>query len=622
MNTFLDNKRELILILCISFFLFFLKWVLSFHFFVSESLTIKVINESFNDGYDYYHYIKSLANLNFDSLYSSSLTTKYFLPIPYGSVVFHSILYKLIGDISFILLEWIAIFLFILIFYSIFKLINFTKNTAILLSVIFYVLPETLLFFNSFGIAELNSFAGNFYNLRFPRPLVANLLFFLFIYILIKSHINNNMFNFRNLFSLAVLFALSLSSFFFLFLNEVITFIIYLLIVYNKKIIPQIKLNFTKVFYALIIFLLIVTPFFFLLFKTNPDYMERMGIINVSISDKIFLLKHYLAKLFHLKLVLVYFFLIFTYFIMKKFNYENLKYIFIFYILFISSIISPLIFVLLSNKIAFLYHFNNTVVVCLVLLILMLLIVNFKFFLNSINLSFNNNYLFVFTIFLILFFYNLNSYRNYINYTNDELRIDRNKIIDLISNNSLIKISNSKILSFDKKIMVWSILKGNQDLNVIDGTYTLRDSSQIEDDLINAFKFLKLSKKDFNIFISNSKIGYRYNNPELKIFFWQKYTANSFYRFNKSNDFDSEVLDFLINSSPFYVHQFALPNFEIIRMLDKFVKNQTIKTNNPDIIIIEKTHTIFNKVIVNNKNYCKKFDGKKLDLYILKKFCV
>ena len=57
-------------------------------------------------------------------------------------------------------------------------------------------------------------------------------------------------------------------------------------------------------------------------------------------------------------------------------------------------------------------------------------------------------------------------------------------------------------------------------------------------------------------------------------------------------------------------------------MLDKFVKNQTIKTNNPDIIIIEKTHTIFNKVIVNNKNYCKKFDGKKLDLYILKKFCV
>ena len=93
MNTFLDNKRELILILCISFFLFFLKWVLSFHFFVSESLTIKVINESFNDGYDYYHYIKSLANLNFDSLYSSSLTTKYFLLIPYGSVVFHSILY-------------------------------------------------------------------------------------------------------------------------------------------------------------------------------------------------------------------------------------------------------------------------------------------------------------------------------------------------------------------------------------------------------------------------------------------------------------------------------------------------------------------------------------------------
>ena len=47
MNTFLDNKKELILILCVSFLLFFLKWALSFHFFVSESLTIKIINESY-----------------------------------------------------------------------------------------------------------------------------------------------------------------------------------------------------------------------------------------------------------------------------------------------------------------------------------------------------------------------------------------------------------------------------------------------------------------------------------------------------------------------------------------------------------------------------------------------
>ena len=551
-------------------------------------------------------------------LYNSDLLTIYYLPIPYGSVIFHTIFYKLFGDVSFILLELIGVFLFILIFFSIFKLISFSKTTAILLSIIFYVLPETLIYFKYFGIIELRPFAENFYNLRFPRPFVANLLFFTFLYILIKIHLNKSLFHLKNLFALSVIFALSFSSFFFLFLNQAVTFILYLAIFYKKEFFKEIKINLFKIIYPLVLFLLITVPFLFLILNANPDYMERMGVIEISFSDKIFLLKHYLSKIFRLKLLIIYTLIFFSYLFMKKFNYKNLKYAYIFYILFISSLITPIVFILLSNKIAFLYHFNNTVVVCIVLLFLMLILINTNFLLNRIGLKIKNIYFSIFVILLIVIFHNFNEYKNF---KNNKLRIEKNKIINLIIANKLINLDSIKILTFDRSIMTWSIMKGNKNLYVVDGTYTLRDSAIIEDDLINAFKFYKLKEHDFRNFISNKKIGYRYNNPILKSFFWQKYTANSFYRFNKSNDFDSEVMDFVLNSSPYYSHQFAIPNFELKRLLNKFKLNDVDKNYNPDIIVNNKNHSVFNKININDVDYCKKFEGKKIDLYLLKKYC-
>ena len=340
-NNFLVKRKELIVIFCISFFFFFIKWYLSFYFYSDEGLLIKVINESSStfftgDSYTYFHYIKSLADLNFDSLYDKDLKSNYYLLVPYGSIVFHSFFYKLIGNVSFIFLELVAIFLFITIFYSIFRLINLSKNMAVLLAVIFYTMPDFLYFFNNFNIAELGTFSGNFFNLRFPRPFVSNILFFTFILILLKSHIEQNLFANKNLLSLSFIFGITLSSFFFLFLTEAITFIFYLLIFYKKDIFTVIKSNLKKIIYSIFLFLLITLPFFFLINYTNPDYSERMGIIEISSTDKIFLIKHYLYKLFRLKLILVYLTLIISYLFMKKFNKENLKFIFIFYLLFIS----------------------------------------------------------------------------------------------------------------------------------------------------------------------------------------------------------------------------------------------------------------------------------------------
>ena len=624
-NNFLVKRKELIVIFCISFFFFFIKWYLSFYFYSDEGLLIKVINESSStfftgDSYTYFHYIKSLADLNFDSLYDKDLKSNYYLLVPYGSIVFHSFFYKLIGNVSFIFLELVAIFLFITIFYSIFRLINLSKNMAVLLAVIFYTMPDFLYFFNNFNIAELGTFSGNFFNLRFPRPFVSNILFFTFILILLKSHIEQNLFANKNLLSLSFIFGMTLSSFFFLFLTEAITFIFYLLIFYKKDIFTVIKSNLKKIIYSIFLFLLITLPFFFLINYTNPDYSERMGIIEISSTDKIFLIKHYLYKLFRLKLILVYLTLIISYLFMKKFNKENLKFIFIFYLLFISSIIAPFAFILLSNKIAFLYHLNNTVVVCLMLLILMLVILNCNFIFQKIKFNIKTTYLSSALIFFIIITYNFNIYYNYIENLDDKLRIDRKKITNFLIQDESIDLSKSSLLTFDRKIMTWALFNNNRDLYIVDGTFSIKSSSFIEDDLINLFKFFKLSEDDFLKFISNKKIGYRYNNPVLKTFFWQKYTANSFYTFKRSQDFEKKTLSFIINSSPFYSHQFAIPKFEITRLMNKFNSNTLRKKNDPNIIIINKKNKFFYKMKVDNR-YCKILNGDELVLYIKKTSC-
>jgi hypothetical protein len=625
MINFFKKKKEFIAIFCISFFLFFVKWTLSLYFFNDEDLSIRVINESSStfttfDSYNYFHYIKSLADFNFKSLYDPDLQSDYYLLIPYGSVIFHSIFYKLVGNTSFILLEFLAIFLFITIFYLIFRLINFSKNLSILLPVIFYTLPDFLHFFNYFNIIEIRSFSGNFYSLRFPRPLVSNLFFFAFIYILIQSHIKKNLFTKKNLFSLSIIFGMTLSSFFFLFLTIAITFILYLLIYFKKNIFQIINLNLKKIIYSLILFILIILPFIFLLYFTNPDYSERMGIIEITLTDKFFLINHYFYKLFRLKLILVYIVLFFSYLFMKKFNYENLKYVYIFYILFVSSIIAPFVFIIFSNKIAFLYHLNNTVVVCLVLLILMFFLVNVNLIIKKIKINFKNEYLTISVISIIIIIHNFNIFHNYKKDIDNHLRIERSKIINILLKDDSIDISKSKILTFDRKIMTWSLFKDNRDLYIIDGTFTIRDNSLIENDLINLFKFFELSEEDFLKFISNKKIGYRYNNPVLKDFFWQKYTANSFYTFKRSKDFEKETLNFIAKSSPFYSHQFAIPKFEIDRMIKKFRSNSFIKKDKPDIIILNKNSALFKKMIIEDF-YCKKFDGKALVLYISYLYC-
>ena len=83
-------------------------------------------------------------------------------------------------------------------------------------------------------------------------------------------------------------------------------------------------------------------------------------------------------------------------------------------------------------------------------------------------------------------------------------------------------------------------------------------------------KYLDLSKNDFSEFIKNKKLSYwRYRNENVKDFFWLRYQANSLITFNKSKNFNKEVLDFVNKSSPLLIQQLLIPNEELQRLLKK-----------------------------------------------------
>ena len=621
-NKLIDNK-ELFFILLISFVFFSLKWILSFYFFGSEDITIKVISDSSIsvdafDSHTYFHYVKSLSDFDFTSLYNKNLTTDYLISSPYGSIIIHSFLFKLFGEAGFIISEYIFITLFFLIFYLLFRKIEFSKEISILLPVIFFTFPIIFKNLNYFGIMEVKTLIDVFYGLRFPRPLVVNIYFYWFIYILLSSHIDKKFFSINNLIILSVLLALTATSFFFFFLNMFLCLLLYLSVEYKKKIFFHINKNILKILFSTLLFMIIISPFVILIINSNPDYMQRMGVFEIDLNSKIFLIKHYLEKIFRLKLIFIYFLLILSYLLMKKFNKDNLKYILIFYLLFFSSLLAPIIFISFFNKIAFLGHFNNIVVLCLGLLLMMLTIINLKFLLLSTKWIFNKSLLF-FLILLIIIFHHLDIHGKYFEVFDREIREDRDNIVKLIESKPNLEKLN--ILTFDNRLMTWSILKGNIDLFLVDGTYSQRLNKEIENDIISAFKIMNLNEHHFKNFISNKKQRWRYNNPDLKVFFWQRYTANSSYTYNNSKDFDKKVLEFLMKSSPYYIHQFAIPNFEIKRLLDKFSSLNSSNIQLPDHIIINEIHPIFKNINIQEK-YCLKYKGKNLSFYSLKKFCI
>ena len=288
------NKNNNILnIFNISLLIFISKWIFSFYFY-KESLDVKIIFESVGDGKLYYPFIKYLSDLNLNNSYDPFINNLKIIPIPIASLIYHSIFLKIIGNVSFLIIEFISIFIFLLIFMKIFSYF-FSEKYSIIFALFLFILPSTISILNIQEIPYVNLIENNFYTLRVPRPMIASLYFFAFIYLIISMNFNL-FYTKKNFFLLGALLGLSLSSFYYNFFIEFLSFIFFLIYKFKTNILKEFINNLKYYLIALLTFVIFVSPFLINLFFHETDFTNRLCIFELNYYKKITLLAHYLSN--------------------------------------------------------------------------------------------------------------------------------------------------------------------------------------------------------------------------------------------------------------------------------------------------------------------------------------
>jgi len=615
------NKTYInLFIIIFGLIIFITKWYYPYLIF-DEGIEAKIIFESISDGYYNFATFKALANLNLNNSFSPLIDNLGTITIPIGAFIVHFLFYSIIGTFSFVILEFFFIIFFLIIFYKISRLLNLSRIQSLTAAIILFNIPNIFQFLNLHTVEYFAVIYSEFYTLRFPRPIVTILLFFLFILLILKSE-KKNFFTKKNSIVFGSISSLLFTSYFHAFFLQQIVLIFYLIFKFRSKIIHILKKNIRYILLYILTFLLVSLPFLINMFFADPDFLERNGVVDFDFKKKLILIEHLFLKLFKIQFLFILFLSIFlAFFINKNNNLLNFKKLNLLFIIFYSSIITPFIFILLSPKFfSHFYHFNNLVLISAFILFFYIFILFINFLIKK-KLSINtiNNFLFLLIFILLIgnIYLSNNNYK--LKNLNNERFVQRNEfnsIINIIKKKNILKSKKISLLTFDNRFLVWATLVDIKYLNIVNGVMVSRTNDMIENDLISTFKYLNLSKNDFREFIKNKKLSYwRYRNENIKDLFWLRYQANSLVTFNKSKNFNKEILDFVNKSSPLLVQQLLIPNEELQRLLKKFTLKSESIYSDPGIIIINKKNPILNKSKINYDLYCKKFEGEFYDFY-------
>jgi hypothetical protein len=612
----LFDKHIISIFLC-AFILFAGKWAFSLYYF-DENIDVKILFDTRSDGYMYYPYIKALAGFNFNNSFDIGINELKNISLPFYAILIHSIFLNIFENWSFIILEFICIFFFLLIFYYIFLKFKFSKILSITLSILLFVIPSLVILLNLDQIPYINNL-NNIYSLRFPRPLISNLFFYYFIILLINIS-KKEVFKIKDYFILGAVLSFSFSSFYYFFVIKVISFFLFLLFKYKFDLYSHIKDKIKYYFITIITFIILSLPFLINLYFSEPDYAERLCIIDLTLNRKILLIKHLFLKFIEVKfLSIIILTSILTYFYNRN-KITNYKIINISFIIFLSSIAAPFIFITFSPKSCLVYHFNNLIILCG---FLCLFFISINFFIFSLKDRFKNKELSYLSISIIVLIglYNFENYTHYKSNYLDAAYKDRRSNFNLITKEiDRLKIQNKNlsILTFDKELMVWGIMNDVKNIIPLSGQLVPKTHSMIESDLINTFKFLNLDENDFIQFFENKKRGWRYLNNQTQLFFWFRYTANSLKTHNESKNFKKDELSFILNTSPLHVQSLAISITEFERLKLKFINYNVNKPLRPDIVLLNVDNPVLDGAIISKTKYCEIERGNKMKLYILK----
>ena len=589
-----------------------IKWLSSYYFF-SEELSTKIIFESVPDGEYFYPQIKYLSEMIFNQSFDEDISGLKNIPIPLSGILLHSILFKFLGFYSFIVAEFICILIFLLIFYHIF-ISFFPKNLSFFFSLLIYFAPLILIETTLNNFQYLGVFSNNFYNFRVPRPMISNLYFFSFVLLIVKMNLNN-FYSYKNFALLGLILGLTASSVYYYFLTEVVFLLLFLILKFRLSLLNQLLNNYKYYLSSILVFLLITFPFVIIIYFHEPEFTYRQGIIDLNNEKKLILFSYLLEKYLNLKFLIVFFVLSFLSFLANFFNLSGKKLNNIFYLLFVSSLISPLLFLIFAPKTHVFYHFINFIIVTGILYLIIFSFISLNHIMKkNINKTFITSF-----IFLLLFSYSfvefkkyqeLNSDNNYKTFRN-EFSVINSKI------KSSFDMTKSSLLSFESNLIIWAILNNIKYLDYVNGFFTSKKDHMLEEDIFSTFKKLGLKKGNFNSFIENRKSRWRYINHDIKKSFAYKYQANSLITYRDTKDFEDDELTHILKSSPVLSQQSIIPKYELDRLKQDFDNYET-NYNKSDIIVINKKDEFTLSLNLPEKEYCKVFDGKVFMMFFNK----
>ncbi len=230
------EKNTIIFLLIASIILVTTKWLVSYSFFNSEPLLNKVILDL--EDHFYFAFSLFLSNLDFNPNYLINYYTDSYISIPIYSLIFHSIFYLAFNEYSFIILEYLSCFLFLLIFLKIFQELNINIRFSTILAICIFLLPDFLIYFKKLEINLINfDIIKNLYSFRMPRPLISSIYFFWGLLLAINYYKGKS----KNVFFILVgiNLALNFGSVYYNFIILSVLFIILFInnILTNKKII-------------------------------------------------------------------------------------------------------------------------------------------------------------------------------------------------------------------------------------------------------------------------------------------------------------------------------------------------------------------------------------------------
>jgi len=429
---------------------------------------------------------------------------------------------------------------------------------------------------------------------------------------------NTIVFEKKKLAGLGLILGFSLSSFYYFFIIELLAFLFFLIYKFKLKIIKELFNNYKHIIISVLVFLISISPFIIYLIYHESDVTESAGLFNLNIEKKGKLIDYYFSKYFELKFLFILLLSIFCVYFSNKKRINNIKLINIFFIIFLSTVISPTFFILFSTKTAGFYHFNNAIFIWAFIFFVVFSIVLIKHYLklNLKQLLTNILIFLLISIYYANFFLEKNKHFN--NQAYKDKRIEFQTVTKKISDNKNIFISGGSLLTFDNELMIWAILNEIKYLNLTNRMWVPKTHDMIENDLINNFKFLNLNEDDFIDFLKNKKEGWRYFNHNVGSFFGYRYQANSLKTFNNSKNFEVNEKKFILSSSPTYSQQIAIPEEEFYRLKKKFIEYKSLNFKEPKIIILEKLEPVTQNIVIKKQNYCKLYDGNIYILYFKK----